>query len=74
LAAHATLHNGTLALHAAWGDPALKGAPLIEAKDQCTVNLADPNVLAQATSLGEAVAAQLVSKGALTHKTHPSPN
>jgi hypothetical protein len=65
LAAHATLDMGTLSIHAAWGDPHVKTAALIHATAQCTLDLAAPDALSQASALGERVAQQLIAQGAV---------
>jgi hydroxymethylbilane synthase len=68
LAAHATIHDGTLTIHAAWGDHLNAGAPLIHAHDQTRLDLHSPDVLAVASAVGESVARQLIAQGAV-----PSP-
>ncbi len=65
LAAHATWQQETLTLHAAWGDPLVKNAPLIQAEGSCTLALSASDVLAQATALGQRVAQQLIAQGAV---------
>ncbi|ALK91369.1 hydroxymethylbilane synthase [Limnohabitans sp. 103DPR2] len=65
LAAHATLEKGVLAISAAWGDPHNSHAPLIQAKDQCEIDLNHPTVLQQSSELGIRVAQQLIQKGAV---------
>ena len=65
LAAHATWHQETLTLHAAWGDPQAPNAPLIQAEGSCTLALSASDVLAQATALGQSVAQQLIAQGAV---------
>lgn len=65
LAAHATLNQGVLSITAAWGDPDNSHAALIQAKDQCTLDLSSPNALAQASQLGVTVAKQLIKNGAV---------
>jgi hydroxymethylbilane synthase len=65
LAAHATWQQETLTLHAAWGDPLVKNAPLIQAEVSCTLALSASDVLAQATALGQRVAQQLIAQGAV---------
>jgi hydroxymethylbilane synthase len=65
LAAHATLGDGVLSIRATWGDPELKKAPLIHAQEQCSLNTSAPDVLSQATELGQRVAQKLIAKGAV---------
>ncbi|WP_408595687.1 hydroxymethylbilane synthase [Limnohabitans sp.] len=65
LAAHATLEMGTLSIHAAWGDPHLKTTALIHAQEQCTLDVSAPDALLQASALGERVAQQLITQGAI---------
>jgi hydroxymethylbilane synthase len=65
LAAHATLEMGTLSIHAAWGDPHLKTTALIHAQEQCTLDVSASDVLLQASALGERVAQQLITQGAI---------
>ncbi len=65
LAAHATLHESSLTLHAAWGDPLNPGAPLIHANSQTVIDLQDPDVLVTASALGVSVAQQLIAQGAV---------
>ena len=65
LAAHATIAESTLSIHAAWGDHLHPGAPLIHAHDQATIDLQDPDVLHVASALGESVARKLISQGAV---------
>ena len=65
LAAHATLSQGVLSITAAWGDPDNSHAALIQAKDQCNIDLSGPNALAQASQLGVTVAQQLIKNGAV---------
>lgn len=65
LAAHATLEMGTLSIHAAWGDPLLKTGELIHAQEQCPLDLSAPDALAKASALGERVAQQLITQGAV---------
>jgi hypothetical protein len=65
LAAHATLDMGTLAIHAAWGDPHVKTTELIHAHAQCPLDVSAPDALNQATHLGIRVAQQLIAQGAI---------
>ena len=65
LAAHATLGIGVLSIHAIWGDPELKTAPLIHAHEQCSLDTSAPDALSQATALGQRVAQKLIAKGAV---------
>jgi len=65
LAAHATLEMGTLSIHAAWGDPHLKTTALIHAQEQCTLDVSASDALLQASALGERVAQQLITQGAI---------
>ena len=65
LAAHATLEMGTLSIHAAWGDPLIKTGELIHAQEQCPLDLSAPDALAKASALGERVAQQLITQGAV---------
>jgi hydroxymethylbilane synthase len=74
LAAHATLHDGTLTIHAAWGDHLKAGSALIHAHDQSTIDLQDPDALAMASALGESVAQKLIAQGAVPiQPPNPSP-
>jgi hydroxymethylbilane synthase len=68
LAAHATIQEGTLTIHAAWGDHLKPGIALIHAHDHTTIDLRDPEALAVASALGESVAHKLIAQGAV-----PSP-
>lgn len=75
LAAHATLHQGALSIHAAWGDPLKAGTPLIHAHDQKSIDLQDPDVLALASALGASVASKLMAQGAVpSSPSSASPN
>jgi hydroxymethylbilane synthase len=75
LAAHATIREGTLSIHAAWGDHLNAGAPLIHAHDHTPLHLQDPDVLALASALGESVARKLLAQGAVpSHPTSTSTN
>jgi hydroxymethylbilane synthase len=65
LAAHATLHDGTLSIQAAWGDHLNTGAGLIHAHDQTPLDLQDPDALAVASALGVSVAHKLMAQGAV---------
>jgi len=65
LAAHATLDKQVLTIHAAWGDPQRKNAPLIHAQAHCPLDLPAPDALAQATALGVRVAQSLIANGAV---------
>jgi hydroxymethylbilane synthase len=65
LAAHATLNQGTLSITAAWGDPDNSHAALIQAQDQCAIDLNTPHALTQASQLGVRVAQQLIKNGAV---------
>ncbi len=70
LAAHATLNEGVLSIDAAWGDHLKMDSKLINAKDQCHIDLKFSNetefeqVLEKATSLGNLVAKNLIAQGA----------
>jgi len=75
LAAHATVHKGTLSIHAAWGDHLNAGAPLIHAQDQTSIDLRDPDALSVASALGESVAHKLMAQGAVpSQPPSASPN
>jgi len=65
LAAHATLDDGRLTIHAAWGDHLKAGAGLIHAHDQSSIDLQDPHALDIASALGESVARKLMAQGAV---------
>ena len=65
LAAHATLHDGTLRIQAAWGDHLNPGADLIHAHAQTTIDLQNPDALAVASALGVSVAQKLIAQGAV---------
>jgi hydroxymethylbilane synthase len=65
LAAHATLDQACLFIHAAWGDPLQKGAKLLTAFGQANIHLQDPHALQMASALGESVAHKLIAKGAV---------
>jgi hydroxymethylbilane synthase len=65
LAAHATLHEGTLRIQAAWGDHLNPGADLIHAHAQTTIDLQNPDALAVASALGVSVAQKLIAQGAV---------
>ena len=65
LAAHATIHQGTLSIHAAWGDHLKAGTALIHAHDQKLIDLQDPHVLSVASALGDSVARKLIAQGAV---------
>jgi len=65
LAAHATLDDGRLTIHAAWGDHLKAGAALIHAHDQSSIDLQDPHALDIASALGESVARKLMAQGAV---------
>ena len=71
LAAHATIHQGTLSIHAAWGDHLKSGTSLIHAHDQKPIDLRDPHVLSVASALGDSVARKLIAQGAVP-STPPS--
>ena len=71
LAAHATIHQGTLSIHAAWGDHLKAGTALIHAHDQKSIDLQDPHVLSVASALGDSVARKLIAQGAVP-STQPS--
>jgi hydroxymethylbilane synthase len=71
LAAHATIHQGTLSIHAAWGDHLKAGTALIHAHDQKSIDLQDPHVLSIASALGDSVARKLIAQGAVP-STPPS--
>jgi hydroxymethylbilane synthase len=68
LAAHATLSQGVLSIHAAWGDHLKMDSQLIHAKDQCEINLDNPSAYASAvhnaSALGVLVANKLIAQGA----------
>ncbi len=68
LAAHATLSKGVLSINAAWGDHLKLDSKLIHAKDQCEINLNNPNDYAvaveHASALGVLVANKLIAQGA----------
>jgi len=68
LAAHATLEQGSLTIHAAWGDHLHSGTALIHAHDQQRIDMHDPDVLKVASALGDSVARKLIAQGAV-----PSP-
>jgi hydroxymethylbilane synthase len=68
LAAHATLEQGSLTIHAAWGDHLHSGSALIHAHDQQRIDMRDPDVLKVASALGDSVARKLIAQGAV-----PSP-
>jgi hypothetical protein len=65
LAAHATIQDGTLTIHAAWGDHLKAGANLIHAHAQTSIDLQDPDALAVASALGVSVAQKLIAQGAV---------
>ena len=65
LAAHATLDDGRLTIHAAWGDHLQAGTALIHAHDQSSIDLQDPHALDIASALGESVARKLMAQGAV---------
>ena len=65
LAAHATLEQGCLTIHAAWGDHLHSGTALIHAHDQQHIDLRDPDVLKVASALGDSVARKLIAQGAV---------
>jgi hydroxymethylbilane synthase len=65
LAAHATLDDGRLTIHAAWGDHLQAGTALIHAHDQAPIDLQDPHALDMASALGESVARKLMAQGAV---------
>jgi hypothetical protein len=65
LAAHATFENGTLQIHAAWGDHHQMSTQLIKSVDQCVMDINDPLALDKANALGVKVAQQLISQGAI---------
>ena len=65
LAAHATLEQGRLTIHAAWGDHLHSGTALIHAHDQQHIDLRDPDVLKVASALGDSVARKLIAQGAV---------
>ena len=65
LAAHATLAQGNLRIHAAWGDHLQPAAPLIHAHAQIAIDLQASDALAVASALGESVADQLIAQGAV---------
>ena len=71
LAAHATIAQGTLSIHAAWGDHLKAGTALIHAHDQKSIDLHDPQALTLASALGESVARKLIAQGAIP-STQPS--
>jgi len=71
LAAHATIQQGTLSIHAAWGDHLKADTALIHAHDQKSIDLQDPHVLSVASSLGDSVARKLIAQGAVP-STQPS--
>lgn len=73
LAGHATLHQGALSIHAAWGDPLKAGTPLIHAHDQKSIDLQDPDVLALASALGTSVASKLIAQGAVPSASPNTP-
>ena len=64
LAAHATITDGVLSIHAAWGDHTRQHADLVSAYDQCAIDLHATDALVHASALGQRVAHQLISKGA----------
>ena len=66
LAAHATMEMGTLSLHAAWGDPHLKSSELIQAHEDCHIDITAADALSVATELGKRVAQKLISQGAIS--------
>ena len=75
LAAHATIDEGTLSIHAAWGEHLKLGAPLIHAHDHATIDLQEPDVLKVASALGESVARKLIAQGAIpSQPPSASPN
>ena len=65
LAAHATLEQGSLTIHAAWGDHLHSGTALIHAQDQQRIDMRDPDVLKVASALGDSVARKLIAQGAV---------
>ncbi len=65
LAAHATLENGVLSIHAIWGDPQMKSNQLIHAKAQSQLDISAPDALQKATDLGTQVAQKLIDQGAV---------
>jgi hypothetical protein len=71
LAAHATIQQGTLSIHAAWGDHLKADTALIHAHDQKSIDLQDPHVLSVASALGDSVARKLIAQGAVP-STQPS--
>jgi hydroxymethylbilane synthase len=73
LAAHATIHQGTLSIHAAWGDHLKAGTALIHAHDQKTIDLQDPDALTVASALGESVARKLIAQGAVPSQNPSAP-
>jgi hydroxymethylbilane synthase len=75
LAAHATIHEGILRIHAAWGDHLKAGAALIHAHDQAAIDLQKPDALAMASALGVSVAQKLIAQGAVpTHAPSATPH
>jgi hypothetical protein len=75
LAAHATIHEGILRIHAAWGDHLKAGAALIHAHDQAAIDLQNPDALAMASALGVSVAQKLIAQGAVpTHAPSATPH
>ena len=75
LAAHATIHEGILRIHAAWGDHLKADAALIHAHDQTAIDLQNPDALAIASALGVSVAQKLIAQGAVpTHAPSASPH
>jgi hydroxymethylbilane synthase len=73
LAAHATIHQGTLSIHAAWGDHIKAGTALIHAHDQKTIDLQAPDALVLASALGESVARKLIAQGAVPSQNPSTP-
>jgi hydroxymethylbilane synthase len=65
LAAHATFVNGTLQIHAAWGDHHQVSTSLIKSVDACELDIHDPLLLDKASALGVKVAQDLISQGAI---------
>jgi hydroxymethylbilane synthase len=65
LAAHATLEQGSLTIHAAWGDHLHSGTALIHAQDQQRIDMRDPDVRKVASALGDSVARKLIAQGAV---------
>jgi hydroxymethylbilane synthase len=65
LAAHATFVNGSLRIHAAWGDHHQASPSLIKSEDACEIDIHDPLLLDKASALGVKVAQELISQGAI---------